>query len=152
MEVHKVGICKNCKIAFVDGEKMCTNCGNSLIQTRLSSIYWGKCDDEQRKKHIEEYTSDIIKEEEHTESDVSKSTTNNNGMIHSPFGYALKSFAIFVMGICAIASFIVGVELGAGAGVGMFFGSLLIGMIAYGIGEICTLLAKINDKLSCLNK
>ena len=70
----------------------------------------------------------------------------------SGIGSALKIVAIIIIVLTAIGSIAMMGELGFAAGLALLLVCLLIGLIAFGIGEMCTVLKRIDSRLKEIEK
>ena len=72
--------------------------------------------------------------------------------VTSVAGEVIRGIAIIEIGLAVIISFIVMRVYSVANGVVVLLGSLLAGLLVYGVGEICVLLARIEARLGKIEK
>ena len=123
--------CHKCGHEIPDGNEYCQFCGLKIDKMRMKDV-------------IEEIMPDdedgiIVKEKE----DNSIEQADSDSVI----GSAIKVFSVIIMILGVIGAIALVGALGVGIAVVSGVINLLVGMLCYGIGEICCLLKSINAKM-----
>lgn len=148
--------CDNCKEVYVGPEIICSECkGFYLVSQFDSDIFYSLSEDEKKIK-----LGELFENADAEISDKLKSLDNQNSNqtvepqsyryeedATSGVGSAIKTVSVIVIIISVIGSFVIMSGAGFPVGAAVLIVSVLTGLLAYGIGEICTLLVKINSKI-----
>ncbi len=164
MAVYPVCICPKCGQAFVNGEASCAYCGGGLIRTNYSSIYWSKIDDVAKSNIVKNIfiqmsngstqssaTYNSYDAPQNIQNLTSDNDSYSDEKVDSGIGSIIKLISTIILAVGVIGSLIIMSDT-VSIGLGVLASVLLLGTVCYGIGEICTLLTKINYNIKNLRK
>lgn len=142
-------------ILIIEGApKVCSECSRKYEKLKKGEI--------QAEEMISEYTSEKIANELKKRVAIIKDNANKNQMVESQkndateymmknsdstVGKIIKSLSLIVLILSTIGALVIMVNVEVSIGLAVLLIDLLFGMVSYGIGEICSLLASINSKM-----
>ncbi len=80
-----------------------------------------------------------------------QNSTNKNNAVESSIGNTLKTLALVCMVISILGSLVFCVQVSSAFGICAIIASLVLWLLVYAAGEICSLLTQINAKLGKLD-
>ena len=138
--------CNNCRCLYAGASSECPKCKNKLVVSEYDSDVFVHLSDEDKQRVAKRvFDADDVKEflVDDGKEEVSK---------NSKVGNSIKALATVVIILSVIGSFIIMIGAGLPMGIAALIMSLLFGFLAYGIGEICTLLASIDYRLNKMSE
>ena len=150
--------CEKCKKVYTGPENKCAICKSPYLVSSYDSDCFNELDEEARVQKLTELFGNKaaelpeslnMKGKSASEPDVQSSTEvyRYSEEPISGVGSAIKVVSVIVIILSVIGSFVIMAEAGFAIGAGILVVSLLMGLLAYGIGEICSLLISIKSKV-----
>ena len=154
--------CANCKKLYSGSPTQCPTCKSKLLVSDYDSDEFARLSASRKEMLVNELfgheAGALIKDKQSFSSEPGGRLWTGSGddteeeLPSSGVGSAIKVVAIIVLVLTIIGSFVIMGIYGVAIGVASLISCLLFGLLAYGIGEICTLLTRIEHKLDIMSK
>lgn len=153
--------CDKCKKVYAGPSNKCAACNSDLLVSNYDSDVYATLNDPEKEIQLKKLFGD--------DADISPANTlelsatrdketytltraDSADEVSSTIGSAIKVVAVIVIILSVICSVIIMISAGVVTGVAVLIGSLFTGLLAYGIGEICTLLTRMDYRIKTMNK
>lgn len=153
--------CDKCKKVYAGPANKCATCNSDLLVSNYDSDVYATLSDPEKEiqlknlfgANVDLSLTDSIAPSAASESQKYTVTRADSAdAITSPVGTAIKLISVVVIILSIIGSAIVMINAGFSSGTPILIASLLAGLLAYAIGEICTLLTRIDYRIKTMNK
>lgn len=154
--------CDKCKKMYTGPSNKCLTCNSDLLVSNYDSDEFEMLNDSEKELQLKKLfgndaaMSDADKQAyspKTTESQTYTVTRSDSAdSVSSSVGSAIKAVSVIVIILSVIGSFIIMGNAGFAIGAAVLIVSLLTGLLAYGIGEICTLLTRMDYRIKSMNK
>ena len=144
--------CKKCNKVYLGPDSNCPTCHSELLVSKYDSDTYKSLSTDNKEQVLFELFGASEDSSNHGEDSLLTTTVTSSNEGTSTVGGAIKVVSVIVLVLSVIGSFIVMGDLGAPLGIACLLVNLLVGLLAYGIGVICSLLARIDSKLAKLVK
>ena len=137
-----VKYCDACKKLYSGQADKCSKCGAALKSSKYDFDEYCTYSIAQKEAVAKELFGDSDNVTVEANEDVKTETSSKSSV-----GSAIKVISVIVIVLSVLGSLLMISSAGFAVGGAALILSLLVGLLSFGIGEICDLLTNINDKL-----